>query len=160
MRRTFTSCAAIILALSCSQVFAQEGGFKDPNTGKVWSYHRYDSGGTWQYATNYAAGFGVWDLNSQGVLTYYDDWRLPTVTELQAAIANGTIEWVNQNSNIVIRNRPGLFWTSTLTGKKPWYVWIWFGPNGEVIQSESGKAEKDPFNYGSQSYIWAFMIRP
>lgn len=157
MRRLLTSCAAIILALSCSQVFADEGGYKDPSTGKVWVRSPH-SAADWQSATMFAANLGVWDLNSQGVMTYYDDWRLPTVSELQTAIANGTIQWINQNNGDYMRTGRFSYWTSTRRGSSAYMVWVQFNSNGEVVVSQSGQSE--PVNLKWGAYIGSFIVRP
>lgn len=160
MRRLLTSCAAIILVLSCSQAFAEEGGYKDPNTGKVWVRSPH-SASDWISAVMFAANLGVWDLNSQGVMTYYDDWRLPTVAELQTAIANGTIQWINQNNGDYMRTGRFSYWTSTTQGKnKAYMVWVQFNSLGEVVVSQSGQSEAVLQKPGFGAYIGAFIVRP
>ncbi len=93
-----------------------EGGLKDLETGLVWGPNLRNVLGyfpTWNEAQDTAAGYVGYDDN--GIA--YDDWRVPTAEELQAAIQDNTMD------QLVLLSPPGavtnlLLWTSQGIGWK------------------------------------------
>jgi len=160
MKRLSVTAFALLLLLGINGR-AEEGGYKDTATGKVWleSIRGFPGGGVddFLYCRSFAAAFNIWDVNTSGVPTLYDDWRLPTVKEMQDAIANGTLQHVNQNANYKYSNVNFGFHTSDVKGSKNWVVWVQFGPNGEVIGNSV--PELRPYK---PTALWssAYMIRP
>src|SRR5262245_39332707 len=65
----------------------QEGGWKDLDTGLVWLDYTLVGGSLWSYpravteAANYVSP-------APGL---YDDWRLPTLAEMQTAVLHGAV---------------------------------------------------------------------
>lgn len=158
MRFVKSLAVATLAILVCSAALAVDGGYKQPNTGIVWAFDTIYFSSDWKTATSYAANYSVSDLNDNGVMTTYSDYRLPTVAEMQAAIADGTITYVNQHSPHPIGG--DIFvWTSDFRGKgsrSAYVVHIQYGPNGEVITSNSGQASLALIN----SSVFSYMVRP
>lgn len=159
MRFVKSLAVATLAMLACSAAMALDGGYKNTNTGLVWSDSlRALANGTsadWPYATNYAANYAVWDVNDNGVLTYYSDWRLPTQAELQAALTDGTVQYINQNSpSYRFLSTDRYFWTSTTRGNKAWLIHIRFGASGEVVSWDGNWATKNMW------LVEAYMVRP
>jgi hypothetical protein len=149
---------ALVTAVVPASARAEEGGYKDPATRLVWSPSILSLGdtlSTWDWAdTYYAPNYAVWDVNASGVLTYYDDWRLPTVKELQKAIADGTIEAVNRSQAYTYTTSTYLFWSSDSKGTKAYAVSVKFDATGHV--TGGGQA----VNLNKASAIDAFLVRP
>lgn len=96
----------------------EQGGLLDGSTGLVWSQsHRAETGSWWSWngAKTRAANY---------VVATYDDWRVPTVKELQTAIANGTMKLAKPSA--------GGLWSSEARGNKAWWVSLEFNNLGEV----------------------------
>jgi hypothetical protein len=126
MRKFSTLAFVTLFAMAIGSATAQEGGYKDTHTGKVWSQSQTTMTGyiyDWVSSNGAALNYSVWDLNAQGQMTLYDDWRLPTVSELQAALADGTIQAIN-NNNGFYSNTSYLFWTGEQRGNKAWAMRI------------------------------------
>ena len=148
----FLLTLASLTMLACN-VRADEYEFLDPSTGKTWSPsigHIIGGSGNYPYMSQYAADF---------VSTNYNDWRIPTLAEMQEAIANGTIQRINQTNifgmYISYANGSGaLVWTSTRRGNKNWAVDIRFDMNGSVISSRAFLTEY------KLSDIHSYMVRP
>ncbi len=100
---------------------------------------------TWTADTQGWPG-GDWDGGVLAAANYtgegYSDWRLPTVTELQAALQsqNGQPPAWGQD----LRNPGGITsaWTSKSQGTWAWRVKVGTDSNGFVIPSQSGAASK------------------
>jgi hypothetical protein len=129
------------------------GGYQDPATGKVWSPSLYaQTGGswsTWPWAAQHAADY----VSTDGTGSY-SDWRLPTVKELQTAVADGTINTLlpRNPDGSVITLAP--LWTSETRGNKAWSVHIIVDPNTQQISGWSTVL-------GSKGDAWdAYFIRP
>ena len=105
MRTKNILAAVLAVTVWAAPSQADEGGYIDPN-GLVWSQTLYDIDGTvtdWKWAQTYAANYSIWDMDEFGEPTLYDDWRIPTVKELQRAVSDGTL------NNVLARNPDGTF---------------------------------------------------
>ncbi len=132
-----SSTAGHICAVEDGSFMTADGGCKDAATGLVWSSRNLGEGGNgwyWQSAMGFAE-----DSTEAG----YSDWRLPTIEELQAVIANGaeghfSWEFNDDADNPVYPDEQGDFyldlpyWTSEHNGSK----WGW------AVRISSGVAEK------------------
>jgi hypothetical protein len=129
MRRWRGALALIGLVAAASPVLAdwafQNGGQQDLSTGLVWSQSQAAETGswwTWPTSQTNAANYVTHDYDASGtVIATYADWRVPTVAELQTAIANGTM-------NQLVPRDPPLYagssyvWSSQSRGNKGWAV--------------------------------------
>lgn len=136
-----------------------EGGLLDLSTGLAWSQSQAGETGswwTWNGAATRAAGYVVNEFDDAGnVVATYDDWRVPTVKELQTAIANGTIEWLiprNEFGGPIYGGKVWL-WSSESRGTKGWAVSLEVNALGEVI----GGGEARLFLKGSGFDV--FLVR-
>ncbi len=123
----------------------QEGGYKDLQTGLVWSQSQFIETGsswlTWDLATSRAAAYSVEGLDANGVSTLYEDWRLPTVTEVQQAIRNGVFDVINATFTDPVTGQVHYaygtsgIWTSVARGTKAYVVILYkdYDANG-VLQ--------------------------
>ena len=106
----------------------EKGGLLDGSTGLVWSQSQVAETGslwTWNGAKTRAANYVVSERDTAGnVVATYDDWRVPTVKELQTAIANGTMKLAKPSA--------GGLWSSEARGNKAWWVSLEFNNLGEV----------------------------
>lgn len=132
LERSFRWCVAIVCAaalLASQPARADQGGYVDPGTGLVWSpsqsklngYRQY----TWDQAQSSAASYQIWDYDAAGSLRLYDDWRMPTVSELQSAIYDGTLEllWPKNSIGGPLYKGEVFVWSSEAPkGKK--YAWV------------------------------------
>lgn len=159
MRTSLTIAAVLTLLAWAVPVGAEEGGYVDPATGLVWSPSMRevtDSWWTWDGSQALAASTGVWDVDAFGVPTFYDDWRVPTVKELQKAVADGTIQALlprNPDGSLMYHGTVYL-WSSESRGNKGWAVSVVIDKNGNV--TGGGKAivaMKD-------SALDVFLVRP
>lgn len=133
MARTLLAFA-LLVAMGMT-VWAAEGGVKD-SSGLVWSQSQKLETGSWwdwTFATTNAANYSIVDVDAIGTPTIYDDWRLPTVHEMQAAILDGTLAKVMpilRKTDIkgVVHEYPVYFntwiWTAETRGNKAWAVWV------------------------------------
>ena len=95
----------------------------------------------WYYAEAMAAAH-----EEQG----FDDWRLPTIEELQAGIADGSIGAFNANGSL------GLY-SSKKVGQWVWRVTVVADENGIPIPELSGEAYRLPIG---STYLDAKFVRP
>lgn len=69
-------------------------GYKDNQTGQVWTRFYAEVTGswsTWAFAANQAAPYSVTITDANGNPVVFSDWRLPARAELHTAIAHGLI---------------------------------------------------------------------
>lgn len=85
------SSALAVCAVNDASFTTADGGCKDLNTGLVWSSDVLGLSGNNQYphGTNAAEANGCGGLSSAPEGGGFTDWRLPTVGEVQDALANG-----------------------------------------------------------------------
>ena len=150
-----------IAAPALAAWIVQNGGLQDLSTGLVWSQSQYqETGSFWTLGVvgQRAANYVTYDRDINGNVTAtYADWRLPTVKELQKAIANGTI------NQVIPRDAEGnpIFYTSfyyptsEMRGKKYWVVRVEFdAATGQVI----GGGET--MLVTKESWFDAYFVRP
>jgi hypothetical protein len=151
---------AVIVALGCATTTVQaqdgwsetEGGLKDLSTGLVWGpsiTSLYDTWTTWSWAKSKAADFAVGE---------YDDWRLPSRSEMLTAIDNGTLTMILLyypgiwNYDPDAAKRDLVFWTSDRRGNKAYVVFV----RVEYGVAKSGRVEL----WAQGSGCDALMVRP
>ena len=159
MRGVVAVCAlGVLVGLVCAR--AELGGYVQPSTGVVWSQsHKGETGSwaTWPYAKARAADYQVVDSDAAGNSTLYSDWRLPTIAELQAAIADGTIEQLIPRNSLGRPRYHGKVytWSSESRSKKfAWAVTLLIDADGRVI----GGGE--PVLFGTSSAFDIWFVRP
>ncbi len=173
MARTLLAFA-LLVAMGMT-VRAAEGGVKD-SSGLVWSQSQKLETGSWwdwTFATTNAANYSIVDVDAIGTSTIYDDWRLPTVHEIQAAILDGTLakvmpigyytekHYIGSELVIHVHATPLYYttwiWTAETRGNKAWMV--------QVVRDSS---DPWPLNVASSgaSQLWlktaafeAFFVR-
>jgi hypothetical protein len=147
--RTLLALTLASTLWTTSTARADEFEFPDPATGKVWSPTILQIAGTisgYDYAVTYAANFAS---------TNYNDWRLPTMAELRAAAANGTLQQINMSSTgYRFINTHRVFWSTDRRGNKQWCLSVHYGAAGEIT------AFADFLTLRGSSYLDAHMIRP
>jgi hypothetical protein len=99
-----------------------DGGGTTDSTGLVWSMSQKLETGSWWYWDSANANAANYWVVEDGVT--YDDWRLPTVQELQGAILDGTM-------NLIVPRTPQgpyyydiLIWSADTRGAKAWTVLV------------------------------------
>ena len=107
----------------------EQGGLLDGSTGLVWSQSQIKETGslwTWNGAKTRAADY---------VVATYDDWRVPTVKQLQTAIANGTIDLLLPKDALGDPLHYGevWLWSSEGRGIWGWAVRVKINGLGEVV---------------------------
>lgn len=159
MRTLALLTAALTGAAWCGPARADEGGYVDPTTDLVWSRTLSElTGGVVSraYAENYAAGYAIWDVNEFGVPTLYDDWRLPTVAELQWAMKSGAFDHVARRKADGTIINSGLYHTSESKGKNYYYVELVLTPDRMAVDvAASGRLVVT-----SKTATYAVMVRP
>ncbi len=160
MRQTLVSFVALLTVATCTTFSrGEEGGNVDPLTGVVWSQsQRAETGSWWRWnsAATRAADYWVMDVDQFGVLTQYSDWRVPTVRELQAAIADGTIgALIPRNSNGSPMYAGTVYlWSSESRGSKGWAVSVTINSSGQVTGGGTAKL------FVKDSASTCFFVRP
>lgn len=154
-----TLLAITLLVAMGMAVRAEEGGVKD-TTGLVWSKsQKLETGSWWSWApaTTNAANYSIVDVDATGALKTYDDWRLPTVYEIQAAIQDGTLAKVMPTGTSGPYYTNTWIWTSETRGNKAW-----------MVQAVRDSSDPWPLNVASSgaSQLWlktaafeAFFVR-
>lgn len=155
----------VLLALATMLVFnaasqALEGGVKDPISGLVWTPSQTTINGSmlnFKSSVTFAANYLNYDLNAQGVLTAYSDWRLPTLAELTAAHNHGILQSVNYASGFKAPAGTTItqyFWTADTRGSKATVVGMTFDDQGTIVSTSSKLISKKDVVCGG------FMVRP
>lgn len=143
-----------------AETIRQEGGTKDLLTGLVWSDSYSTISGsiwTWGPAQQQAAAYAVYERDASGtVVAVYDDWRVPTVAELQMAIRDGTLGQVWNPGRFVPGSRVWVWSSEARGGRAAWAVEVYLDSSGQVIASKSGKAVV----LDKGSAIEVFFVRP
>lgn len=116
--------ASVVSAHAQTWVYDEsEGGWKDIQTGLVW--YDYGAGAYYPEAQT---------LTSQLVLFGCDDWRLPTVAEMQTAVAHG----IKDNVPLYGVDTASYLWFSANTqGKKKIYTVDLRSGNVQVVLNTS-----------------------
>ena len=128
----------------------EQGGLLDGSTGLVWSQSQAKETGswwTWDGAKTRAANYAV---------ATYDDWRVPTVKQLQTAIANGTIALLipkNAQGGPLYKGKVYL-WSSESRGNKGWAVSLEINDLGGVVGGGEAKL------FLKDSGFDVFFVRP
>jgi hypothetical protein len=167
------ACLAAAPAAAPAQTYAfADGGLKDLNTGLIWDGSIATIAHTaanWTYANTYAANYTV----TIGGVTY-DDWRLPTLAEMQQATANPDLmtelfdRWNPEGSldGAVYTESANLYFTSTVAKGSDYYavpitIGMWFQPGSNVpVKTVFVSAGTPEATNKSFSYRDAFMVRP
>lgn len=128
----------------------EKGGLLDGSTGLVWSQSQAKETGSWW----------TWDTSKTRAANYavatYDDWRVPTVKQLQTAISNGTI------ALLIPKNAQGgplyygkvYLWSSESRGNRGWAVSLDINNLGEVVGGGEAKL------FLKDSGFEVFFVRP
>lgn len=106
---------------------------------------------TWTQNTYYV---GTWDNAVTEAAAHveggFDDWRLPTVAEIQAALQDGSFGQIDPNVNYWYH------WTSKKSGTWAYAARVVSDANGDVIASQSGQVDK----ILKRSSVHAKFVRP
>jgi hypothetical protein len=160
----------LVVALACmlhgsmsGLAFAQgEGGLPDSH-GLCWGPPVWKLGETqfpdWYESTELAQQYAVSDEE-----TVYDDWRLPTVSELQAAIDDGTIEDALDyySGDQIFTYYWTMFWSNEAHGNKAWTVEVDLSPLEGDPDPDSWtvvRTEEVPYLMPKASGILAIIVR-
>lgn len=167
-RRRFVKVATLgalsvipaVTSLPASAETAQlDGGTKDLATGLVWSPSYYAisrSLWTWGPAQQQAAAYVAYERDEWGNVTAaYDDWRVPTVAELQMAIRNGTLGQI-WNGAAFTRGRVSVWSGEDRGNRAAWAVEVHLDGAGRVLAEQSGKAVV----LDKRSGLEVFFVRP
>jgi hypothetical protein len=96
----------------------------------------------------------TWDAAESAAAAHveqgYDDWRLPTIEELQAGIADGTIGTFPPNGGFAL-------YSSKRRGHWIWVSHVNADENGVPIPEESGDSVRLPI---ASTYVGAKFVRP
>ena len=134
--------ASLAVAVSASLAVIWPAPPSESFTALSWTSTDISSpGGTWD---SYTATAAAW---SEGG---FDDWRLPTVVEIQTAVQGGTFGQMAASAS-------WLLWTSETQGHNyAWTVRVTTDANGDPIPSQSGQKVK----VLKRSNLRAKFVRP
>lgn len=80
----------------------------------------------------------------------FNDWRLPTRTELQTALQTGGLTGLAPDMN------HSLFWTRDTKGNRAYAVEVTTDSGGNVVPTQSGAVVL----IQKSSFVWAVAVRP
>jgi hypothetical protein len=146
---------ALFLGLVANVAHAQVGGGTPDTHGVIWSPSQVGATGsywTWTAASRRAADYVRTDATGT-----YSDWELPTIAEVQWALADGTLQWLiplNADGTAMYGSVP--VWTSQTKGQKAYAVRLFVDPpTGLIDYSRSGQVEL----LSKTSWGEAFFVR-
>jgi len=114
-----------------------------------WTVEHYLRASSWDDTVALAAAHAGYD--TRGV--WHDDWRLPTIEELQAAVTDNDPYTFGQTDSSV---NYWSFWTSKGQGIWAYGVKVVSDANGDVIAAQSGAKLK----HTKTSRLMAKFVRP
>ncbi len=87
-----------------------------------------------EFVNDHAANYVVVDVDANGNTVAYDDWRLPTIREVRAAIQDGALAKVMPimqypNGQYYCPTTRPLIWTSETRGTRAFAVQLVRDPN-------------------------------
>jgi len=105
----------------------EDGTIFDTNTNLLWQQSPSDKRFTWKEANKYCESL---------TLAGYNDWRLPTVEELESLINNK----YKPTTDPILKCKLSYYWSSSTHVLGPGYAWIVHFYDGFVFHDSKGYA--------------------